>query len=159
MELKNIQRLVDLDPLGEVLEGGTNTSSDEADYSSSPEGNKSSGRSDSDQTSDSTFACTNNREFPSLAEVVGQHPAQDSSRCSEIGIEHCVHSTDGSVEGGSSVEAEPAKPDEACSNEDHCDVVRAVSHTGLLILALAQNNCIGKGRETGCNVNGPTLIP
>lgn len=90
-----------------------------------------------------------------MLDHVDEDPANGTGGGGSVGVEGGVHGADGAVEGGTTVEAEPSKPDEAGAEEDEGGVVRLVVHGVLATLgALAEDESVGEGGPAGGDVDG-----
>ena len=90
-----------------------------------------------------------------MLDHVDNDPANGSRGCGRVGVEGSVHGTDGAVESRTTVESEPAEPDEARAEEDKGSVVRLVVHWVLTLLgAFTEDNGVCKSCPTGSNVDG-----
>jgi hypothetical protein len=63
------------------------------------------------------------RELALGADVLDRDPSQDTEGRSSVGVEGHKHGADSTVEGTTSIEAEPTKPDKYGSNEHERGVV------------------------------------
>jgi hypothetical protein len=141
----------------EILELGGIVAGGGTDYTidnSSPCGDESRSRCDSDQSSNDSTAETNGGPFP-LQAVIDNAPCHTTNAGSQVG-NNCSH--DGaeiSPKSRSGVEAEPSNPEENCSDDDVCDVVGAVvEFLGAMARSLSKHVRISQSGAAGCNVHG-----
>lgn len=125
MDGKDIQGVINLEP---ILELGGVVASDSADNTedeSGPWGHEARSRSNSYQASDDSRAETHGRPLP-LESVIQKTPSDTANRSGEVGHKGCHDSSHVGGKGRASVESEPSHPEENSANDDVGDVVRAV---------------------------------
>jgi hypothetical protein len=110
VELEDLHAIVDSEPLVEILERGANDRGKEADEGGDPDGDVTRRGGDTNKTSDGTLASTDKAELALVLDEVNQNPAENTSGSSGVGVEGSHHGTDGTVESGTTVEAEPTEP-------------------------------------------------
>lgn len=76
MKSKDVQSLVNMDPLVDVLKTSANAACDEPDGSSRPHSNITSSRRNANKTSNSTIASTHDTELSAVSEVVDESPSK-----------------------------------------------------------------------------------
>ena len=156
MRGKDIESLVDTEQeleLGSEITSGT---SDETDSDGGGSSDETGSGGDTNETSDSTRAKSDDRPFP-LESVIPQHPGDTSYRCSEIGDDTSHGGSKVGTESGTTVETEPTEPKEDCAEDDIGGVVRLVGESfSPVSSSLAEVECDGEGSGTGRNVNGGT---
>jgi len=151
---KDIERLVDSDE--ELDLGGkvTADTSDETDRDGSGSSDVTRGGGDTDKTGDGTGAKTDGGEL-ALEPPVEQHPSDTADGGGEVGHDASLDGTKVGGESGSTVEAEPAEPEEDCAEDDKGSVVGLVSETlGAVAASLAEVHGDGEGGSTGRDVDG-----
>lgn len=101
---------------------------------------------DSNQSGNGTTAETNSAPFP-LQAVVQKTPGETTDAGSDMGDHASHYGAQVTSEGAATVEAEPADPEEDCSQYDVGDIVRAVGEAVDLgvTCALAQHQGVGEG--------------
>jgi hypothetical protein len=154
VELEDIHALVDLDPLIDILAKRANRSSEKTDEGGYPHRDITCSRSNADKTSDSSRASTDHREVTFGTDVLNRHPAENSEGGRSVGVEGSQHRAHSAVKSTTSVEAEPAKPDEDSADEDECRIMSFSVDLVALVKAFAEDEGVGEGRPAGCNVNG-----
>lgn len=92
------------------------------------------------------------------ANVVDHNPTENTEASSGVGVEGGQHRAYGSVEGGTAVEAIPPEPDKDGTDEDKSGVMGTTVDFVALGQALSENECVGKSRPTGCNVNWTSTL-
>lgn len=125
MDGKDIQGVIDLEP---ILEFGGIVASDSADNTedeSGPWGHEARSRSNSDQASDDSRAETHSRPLP-LESVIQKTPSDTTNRSGEVSHKCCHNSSHVGGKGRASVESEPSNPEKHSANDNVGDVVRAV---------------------------------
>lgn len=114
-------------------------------------------RSDADKTCDCALASTDDGEATLVLDHVHHDPANGTGRGGRVGVEGGVHGTHGTVQCRSTVESEPAEPDEAGAEENKRGVVRLAVHGLLATLGPpAENEGVGKRGPARGNVHGTT---
>lgn len=159
MDGKDVQGVV---AVNQVLELGCVIASNASDHSeddSSPSGNVTRTRCDSDQSGHHTTAEADSRPL-SLKAVVQETPSDTADGGCKVG-DHSSH--DSAHIGGkctTSVESNPSKPQENGSNNDVSYVVRAeVELMSAMTLAMAQHErisecCRARGNVDRCSAGG-----
>lgn len=84
--------------------------------------------------------------------IIKENPGNRRSHCSKTGVPTCHHSSEIGAERTTAVETEPSKPKNNRSKCHKRDIVRTeVEHH--FLLALTEHHTIGKGRDTGADLN------
>ena len=146
VKLEDIHALVDAQPLVDVLAQRADSACDEADEACNPRGDVTGRGGDADKTGDGARASTNKREVALGADVFDEGPAQYAKASGSVGVEYSHHRSDRSVEGRSTVEAEPSEPDEAGTDEDEGGIVGLVVDLVAFVGALAEDEGVCEGR-------------
>lgn len=142
------------------LELGGKVAADAADETkdkSRPGGDVTSTGGNGNETSNGTRAETNSAPLL-LKTVIKENPSKTTSAGSKVGDNTGHGSTVVGGEGGATVEAEPANPQENSSENNVGDVVGAVRETLDLGVAsaLPEHESVGESGGTGADVDGGT---
>jgi hypothetical protein len=153
VELEDIHAFVNLDPPVHILARRADGCGEEANEGRDPNGHVTSSRRDADKTSDGTRASTNNRELSLVPDILNRSPAENTEGGRSVGVEGGKHRADGTVERRTSVEAEPAEPNQDRTDEDERGIVGFAVDLVTLGQTLAENECICESRPSTGNVH------
>jgi hypothetical protein len=142
------------------LELGAKVASDGADNTednSSPRGNVTSARGDGNETGNDTGAEADSAPL-ALKAVVEKAPGEASNAGGDVGDDAGHDSAEVRGKSGTTVEAEPANPEENGSENDVGDVVGTVGETVNLAVAgaLSEHQGVGESGGTGADVDWGT---
>ena len=125
----------------------SNNASDNAEDNAGPWWNETRGWSSSDKTGNGTRAPADHGPLASKT-VIEQHPGHGREDAGKVGVPRSHDSTEISTEGRTTVETEPAEPQEHSAEHDERNIVWAeVQHH--LLLASAKNHGVCESRATG----------
>lgn len=151
---EDIKSVVDVDEeleLGGVVAGGA---SDNTVDDSSPGSDETRAGSDGDETSNDTGAEADGRPLL-LKTVVEETPGDTTNGSSNLGDDASHDTTEVSREGGTTVEAEPADPEEDCAEDNVGDVVGTVVElVGAVAATLSEHEGVGEGSGAGRDMDG-----
>jgi hypothetical protein len=153
MELEDIHAFIDLDPPVHVLAQRADGSREETNKSSDPKGDVTGSWCYTDKPSNCTWASTDNRELALVTDVLDRDPAQNTERSSSVRVEGSEHGANGAVERTTTVEAEPAEPNQNSADEDERRVVGLSVDLVTLGQTLAEDEGIRKCRPSGRDVD------
>ena len=126
--------------------------SNDAEGDGSPRGNEAGSRSGSNKTRNTTGAPADHGPLLSQTEIE-ETPSHSGEHGGQAGVPAGHGSTKVSTEGGATVEAEPAEPEEASSEGDEGDVVRTEVHHHVLVAA-TEDPGVSESRKTGADLDG-----
>lgn len=154
---KDIQTVVNAKDKLELGGKVAHDSTDDTVDDSSPGGDETRGRGDGNEAGNGTRAEADSGPLL-LQAVVEQAPGDTGDGGSQVGDQAGHDGAQVSSQGGTTVEAEPADPEEDGSEHDVGDVVGAVGQAlGLVVAgALAEHERVGEGGGTGRDVDGGT---
>ncbi|KAI6770237.1 hypothetical protein HG530_004866 [Fusarium avenaceum] len=132
----------------------TSDTSDNTKDDAGPGVDKTRSRSSSDKTGDGTGAPANHGPFASQTEIKNA-PSHSSKHGSEARVPASHDGTKVGTEGRTTVETEPAEPEEHSTKSNEGDVVRTEVHHHLLVTS-AENPGVGKSGHTGANLDRNT---
>ena len=139
-----------LEPGAQVGHDGT----DETDQSGRGDRDESGGRGNGDQTSNSAGAEPNHRPFP-LEPKVHNHPDNRTDRSGEVGVENGQSGFERGGKARSTVETQPADPEEYRTEDDLRDVLGLEEDTfGPVVSPFTDKVRVGKTADTGSDFNG-----
>lgn len=121
---------------------------EEANQRSNPDGDVTSGRCNTNQTSDGAGACADDREMPFCADVVDKNPAENTKAGGGVGVKGSQHGANSTVQSGTAVEAIPSKPDQNGTDEDKSRIVGAAVNLLPFGKALAEDKSVCKSGPT-----------
>ena len=131
----------------------SNTTAHTEDHRS-PSWNVSGTRSNADETSDDTRAESNSGPL-AFETVVNQAPCDTPDTSSKVGAYSGHNSAKVSGQRGTSVETEPAHPEEHGADDDVRDVVGTVVELlGTVTASLSEHVRVGEGSTSGSDMNG-----
>lgn len=154
---KDVEGIVDaneeLELGGKVAANGT----DDADDEAAPGSDETRSGRNRNKTGNGAGAEANRAPFL-LQAVVEQDPSDTADGGGQVGDEAGHDGADVHAQGGTTVEAEPADPEEDGADDDVCDAVGAVREAVVLVVsgALAEHDAVGEGASTRGDVDGAT---
>lgn len=153
---KDIQGVVHtkhiLELRGVVASSGTDNSKDEG----SPRCHETRAWRDGNETCDDTGAETDGRPLP-LQSVIHDAPGDTTHGGSQVRDNGCHDSPQVGAQSRAGIEPEPTNPEEDGTNDDVCDVVRAVVElVGAMSATLAEHQRVCQCSRAGGNVDGST---
>lgn len=155
MDGKDVEGIVnaneELELGGKVAANSTHDTDDEA----SPRSHETRSRRNRNKAGNGAGAEANGAPFL-LQTVIEQDPSNTTDGGSQVGDEAGHDGADVHAQGGTTVEAEPADPEEDGADDDVCDAVGAVGQAVVLVVAgaLAEHDAVGEGAGAGGDVDG-----
>lgn len=155
MDGKDVEGIVnaneELELGGKVAANGTDNADDEA----SPGSNETRSGRNRNKASNGARAEANSAPFL-LQTIIEQNPSNTTDRGSQVGDEAGHDGTNVHAQSGTTVEAEPANPEEDGADDDVCDAVGAVGQAIVLVVAgaLAEHDAVGEGAGARGDVDG-----
>jgi len=158
VESKDIETVVNLEIVLEVEGVVAGSGSDDSDWDGSVDWNVTASWGDTDETGNGTSAKGDDGPLLALAEIVDDTEGQGTARCSKIGVDGSVDGSDGHVDSGTTIEAEPTEPEEDGSEGDKEDVSwLVVGHLSTVVTgSAADDQSVGERTSTGRHVDGAT---
>lgn len=160
VEGKDVETVINLD---QVLEGSgvvAGNSSDGTNGHGKVDGDETCSRSNSNKAGNGARAHANGSPSLFISKVVNKEPSHGTAAGSQVGVGKSVSSADGTVTGGATVEAKPAKPQKDGAKDNGGDGV-GLEHGETLLLSigvvtLAADKSVGKSTGTRGHVDGAT---
>lgn len=155
MDGKDVEGIVnaneELELSGKVTANSTDDTNDEA----SPRSDETRSRRNRNKSGNGARAEANGAPFL-LQTIIEQDPSNTTDRRSQVGDETSHDGANVHAQGGTTVEAEPADPEEHGADDDVCDAVRAVGQAVVLVVAgaLAEHDAVGEGAGARGDVDG-----
>lgn len=149
---EHIHRVINFNPVLDLGRKVGNDAGDNTEYNGSPRSDEARGGSGGDKARNETRAPADHRPLARKAPIK-KNPGHGAEHTSEVGVPAGHGSTKVGTEGRTTVESEPAEPQEDSAKGDERNVVRAeVEHH--LLLATAENHRVGKRRHTRNDLDG-----